>query len=142
MIPHWKIDIILTGRLEKYRRPTEEWLQNHGVRYDRLIMKPDGSRSGPHGTWKANTLYDMHLVDGSIMIESNFQEALEIFNKTGIQVICTDTNQLIGAADLAYNYHPAYADQGFKNYEHPNVVVVPKQVDPDGKPHRGNWLFP
>lgn len=140
LIPQWKIDIILTGRHEKYRKVTEEWLDHNGVRWDKLIMNPStGSRNGPHSVFKANTLFDMHLPEGTLCIESSFDEALAIYNKTGHQVICTDTNQLIGAADIGYQYHPVF--EGFKkNQPHPEIVIV-KQVDENGKPKIHNWLF-
>ena len=32
------VPLIVTARIEKYRRPTEEWLQRHGVRFEKLVM--------------------------------------------------------------------------------------------------------
>lgn len=34
-------NIILTGRFEKYRQTTERWLQEHNVKYDFMLMRPD-----------------------------------------------------------------------------------------------------
>jgi len=50
LIPHYKINWIITCRIEKYRKITEEWLKKHGVEYDELIMEqaPDNtSREDP-----------------------------------------------------------------------------------------------
>lgn len=35
-------NIILTGRFEKYRQATEKWLKENGVKYDFMLMRPDG----------------------------------------------------------------------------------------------------
>ena len=40
LIPSERLAAIVTGRLEKYRRPTAEWLARHGVRYGSLVMMP------------------------------------------------------------------------------------------------------
>lgn len=40
LIPTEPIAAVVTGRLEKYRRETREWLDRHGVRYGRLAMMP------------------------------------------------------------------------------------------------------
>jgi predicted kinase len=34
--------ILLSGRSEKYRDQTEEWLKNNAIKYYRLFMRPDG----------------------------------------------------------------------------------------------------
>jgi FMN phosphatase YigB (HAD superfamily) len=42
--------IILTGRDEAYRKPTEDWLRESGVGWtvDALLMRPDGNREQDH----------------------------------------------------------------------------------------------
>jgi len=37
-IPDYEIGAICTGRLEKYRKETEEWLKKHNVKYRKLLM--------------------------------------------------------------------------------------------------------
>lgn len=32
---------LITGRIEMYRKETEQWLRNNGIKYDRLIMIPN-----------------------------------------------------------------------------------------------------
>jgi len=36
--------ILLTGRPEKYRHITQIWLDNHGIPFEKMIMRPDGNR--------------------------------------------------------------------------------------------------
>jgi len=38
-LPTFKIYQIVTGRREKFRKETEEWLDRHNVKYNKLIMK-------------------------------------------------------------------------------------------------------
>lgn len=58
LIPHYKIDWIVTCRIEKYRAITEEWLKNHGVEYGELIMMnaPENKLRGNPIEFKAKTL--------------------------------------------------------------------------------------
>jgi uncharacterized HAD superfamily protein len=50
---HW----IITGRIRKYKKHTEEWLAKHGIRYERLVMwtgEPESRwRMGALAKWKA-----------------------------------------------------------------------------------------
>jgi FMN phosphatase YigB (HAD superfamily) len=41
--PEYKA-ILITGRNEEYRRETEAWLERHGVRYSKLLMRRAGDR--------------------------------------------------------------------------------------------------
>ena len=34
------IPLIVTARIEKYRKPTEQWLKRHGIRWRKLVMHP------------------------------------------------------------------------------------------------------
>ena len=52
LVPYFEIDAIVTGRLEKYRPQTEQWLANNGVGYKELFMRQepvadDGEDSHP-----------------------------------------------------------------------------------------------
>jgi hypothetical protein len=40
-VPNFEIDAVVTGRLEKYRPQTEQWLANNGVGYKELRMRQD-----------------------------------------------------------------------------------------------------
>ena len=41
--PEYKA-ILITGRPEEYRHPTEAWLARHGVRHSKLLMRRSGDR--------------------------------------------------------------------------------------------------
>ncbi len=59
---------IITGRLEVYRRQTQEWLQRWGVKYEELIMMP--VRNSPIAEWKARVLKNMPR-QPSVFVESS-----------------------------------------------------------------------
>ena len=148
LLPHWIVDYIVTGRLEKYRPQTEDWLKRHGVKYRHLIMQDNSNPLGnprintDHALFKVNVVRGLSLPDGSIFIESNRDQAITIFKMTGVQTVCTSTNELIGAADSGYNYHPAF--EGYKrNVPHP-LIVAPKEgiAEPSQPSRKPSRLFP
>jgi hypoxanthine phosphoribosyltransferase len=42
LIPKYPLSAIITSRNENVRVITEEWLKQHGVKYDKLVMAPNG----------------------------------------------------------------------------------------------------
>ena len=141
LIPHWTIDAIITGRLEKYRPETEQWLKENKVKYNKLIMQEGNQITGTnHAMYKSKVIKSLSLPPiGSIMIESSLEQSKVIYKETGIQVICTETNQLFGATDIGYKYHPAIK---VSNLVHPvelqNDMLKPIATNKSGY----NWLFP
>lgn len=96
-IPTHRIKAIVTCRLEKYRSATESWLQQHGVKYDKLYMMnlPDAKtrqQLGQYAHYKAR-IYDE--IEASLFIESNPVEARGIAMMTGKPVYCLGNNQFI-----------------------------------------------
>tara|TARA_R110000850_G_scaffold20864_3_gene61810 strand:+ start:2141 stop:3088 length:948 start_codon:yes stop_codon:yes gene_type:complete len=94
--PERTIDRIVTCRLEKYREITEKWLRKNDIKYNELIMLdlPDGKSRrlwNKHGDFKASNCNNKHL----LFVESSFEQAVTISNKTGKSVYCVDTNQMI-----------------------------------------------
>ena len=85
---------IATGRLEKYRDITEEWLDRHGISYGFLKMFPterEAERNSNHveevSTFKAKIFKES---DARFFVESEIAEAVRIRQKTGKLVICPD----------------------------------------------------
>lgn len=48
--------VIVTGRDERFRKETKEWLDKNNFKYDELIMRPEGSRI-PNGRMKVSEFY-------------------------------------------------------------------------------------
>ena len=96
-IPKQKIGAIVTSRLEKYRKETEQWLKKNGVQYDNLYMlenmtAEERRRKCIHAKHKAN-IYKQHP-EYNIFIESDINQAKEIAKLTKKYVFCA-TNDVL-----------------------------------------------
>ena len=105
-IPGSRIGTIVTSRLEKYRKETEEWLRNHNIKYNELVMldMPDmkaRQKAGNHAEHKAKTYMSKPYV---LFIESDVRQAAEINRISGKPVLCTANFQMIfDAESVMYN---------------------------------------
>ena len=98
LLPTKRIARIVTSRLEKYRVPTEAWLERHGVRYEELLMMDypsaaERDAAGHHGTYKAETYRSNKRYQ--LFIESEAQQARQIARWSGKPVFCVDTMQML-----------------------------------------------
>lgn len=96
-VPTVRISTLISCRLEKYRKETENWLRNHNVQYDRLVLldfpnKDARVKWGKHGKYKGH--YYKTSTCG-LFIESNKNQAQEIANISSKPVICIETNSLV-----------------------------------------------
>lgn len=91
------IPLIVTARIEKYRKQTEDWLRRHGVRWNRLVMHPAKStrererddvvayKSKHFAKWaKTHRPTPPPLA----FIESEDWQAKGIAKRTGLMTIC------------------------------------------------------
>jgi hypoxanthine phosphoribosyltransferase len=140
MIPYYRLDYVVTGRLERYRAITEMWLAAHGVKYGTLIMQPPEVamvREGTdHALFKSNFLSKNNV---GFYIESSQRQSEAIYKRSRVQTMCVDPMQLFGATNIGYEYHPSF--QGYKNLEHPveSNVELGNINKPNAHP---NYLFP
>lgn len=77
--------IILTGRVERTREVTEQWLSDHEVGYHALIMRPDGVRTDDH-IWKVEVakLFGLHNI--AFIIEDR-NRVVKAFREVGVRVL-------------------------------------------------------
>jgi uncharacterized HAD superfamily protein len=92
-IPSCHIGVLVTNRLEKYRLPTEEWLNKNNIKYNSLIMldlpdKKTRVKLGIHSNFKSE-IYKSHI-NHLLFIESNINQAIEINRNTGRNVFCVE----------------------------------------------------
>lgn len=92
VVPKYEIHSIVTSRLEKYRDITEKWLMKCGYRYKNLVMSKhltaiDRRSAGDHGNAKAAYFLES---DARLFIESNINQAQEIFKAAKKPVYCVD----------------------------------------------------
>lgn len=105
-IPGSRIGTLVTSRLEKYRKETEIWLENHNIKYDKLVMLdlPDmkaRQKANCHGSHKANEYKNSKY---NLFIESDLRQAVEINKRTKKPVFCTENFKMIyDAESLTYN---------------------------------------
>jgi len=97
IIPSKTIGYIVTTRLEKYRKETEEWLKRHRIKYNYLVMlnlpdKKTRQALGIHAEFKAGFYKSKNTV---LFIESSLSQAIEIAKISGKPVLCTETWELI-----------------------------------------------
>lgn len=102
-VPNDKVKALVTSRLEKYRPETEQWLAENGVKYEKLYMldlpsKEERIRRGAHALFKAE-IYKK-LKDARLFIESNPQQAAEIYRLSGKPVVCTETDWCSEHSDI------------------------------------------
>ncbi|MDP7016920.1 MAG: hypothetical protein QGG36_14040, partial [Pirellulaceae bacterium] len=89
---------IVTGRLERYRRETEQWLARHNVRPMRLLMSQhdsawDRRRANDIVQQKANAYTAMP--NARLFVESDRGIATGIQERSGRPVLCTADMELI-----------------------------------------------
>ena len=87
------IDTICTCRLEKYRSITEKWLEDHNIRYGKLVMmqyntKAERVKANCHGSFKGDVF---KRSQSNIFFESDFGQAniIKSMNPQK-QVFCVD----------------------------------------------------
>ena len=105
-IPGSRIGTIVTSRLEKYRKETEIWLKNNGVRYDKLVMLdlPDmkaRQKANNHAGHKAK---EYQANNYTLFVESDLGQAIEINKITKKPVYCTENFEMIyNSESFTYN---------------------------------------
>ena len=94
--PTTRVGSLVTNRLEKYRKQTEDWLGRMGVDYGELIMHQAKSKAerqaGPRVGHKAEVFSDSKW---KLFIESDKFQSEEIHRLTGKPVLCVDTMEMI-----------------------------------------------
>ncbi len=91
-----RISCFVTSRLEKYRKYTENWLKKY-FDYGELVMldlpsKEERLRLNAHASFKASVFSTRQEL---YFIESNLNQAIEIKNKTGKLVFCTENMMFV-----------------------------------------------
>lgn len=96
-LPTKKIGYLITGRLEKYRDETEQWLRKNGIQYNQLLMLDckngrERLKNVNQGEFKAIIYKKTNCF---LFIESSFEQAVEICKISGKQVFCIENRKLI-----------------------------------------------
>ena len=89
--------MLLTGRNERVRKPTEKWLEDHNVHYHHLIMRP-------HGDHRDDTIVKLEQLE-------KFLEPYGDEKDQVVQTIFEDRRRLVVAFREA-GYHVCQVDEG------------------------------
>jgi uncharacterized HAD superfamily protein len=97
MIPSYPVGNLISSRLEKYREPTEQWLFNQNIKYNKLHLlnlnsAKERREKGVHASFKA----EIFLREKSpLFVESELNQAFEISKISKKPVLCFSNHQLI-----------------------------------------------
>ncbi len=91
LIPRFRIDYIITSREEKYREATLKWLLRNEVNFGELLMMKTPNSKVGSVEHKSRCL---KKVKATWYWESNEDEAIEIFRKTGIPILSIESMRL------------------------------------------------
>lgn len=98
-IPKVRINKIVTYRCEKYRAETMEWLKKHGIKYNLLGMVNAQNYIERHQVAPSSAEYKANIYkndDAQLFIESEADQAEEIWKLTGKPVLCIENDFLYG----------------------------------------------
>lgn len=99
----YKIGALVTNRLEKYRTQTEEWLNEHGIYYNELIMRDFKSQearqsANDYGPFKGRVFAKMGST--RLFIESSYSQSKDIVSIAGKPVYCVDRRKMLWPSEL------------------------------------------
>ncbi|MFC1979663.1 glycosyltransferase, partial [Chloroflexota bacterium] len=88
-VPTYRIDLIVSNRLEKYRTLTEEWLARNNVRYNKLYLWNVASKEERGGIekWVEHKVKVLLTEKPDLMYESDRQQAEMIWRASGVPVL-------------------------------------------------------
>jgi len=106
--PYRKVEAVITGRLEKYRYETEDWLAQHSIEYGNLYMNDASSASfRAKKKYKKNGLLVdqisefksriLKAISPPLFIESNLEQAFRINRITRVNTYAFDHDQYFGS---------------------------------------------
>ena len=94
-IPSYKIDHIITNRIERWRSITETWLKNHNIMYNKLIMQDYKTAQERRSNSTPSGYKSQHYskISSVLFIESCDKQACEINRLSKKMTYCIETNK-------------------------------------------------
>jgi len=111
MSPSMQVLAIITGRLEKYRSETEEWLHRNSIQYLHLYMNdaPTAHFRRTERYQIGNLLVDqisefksrvLSTLNPPLFVESNLEQAVNIHKITGTNTYAFDSDEYFGSENF------------------------------------------
>ncbi len=90
------VPLIVTARLERHRKPTEQWLERHRVRYAELIMGPWESAVERRRAYEAGSFKGAAYARSrcTLFVESDDRQAEAIWRAAGKPVLCPSSGKV------------------------------------------------
>lgn len=137
-IPKEEIYMLVTSRLEKYRKETEQWLKQNNVRYKKLVMldlpsKAERIKQNAHASFKAQ-IYQKEE-NAAFFYESERKQAIYIAAATKKSVFC------VGTGELFNDYHPEVREYFANNRKNisflkgKRILLYTQELTYTGSPH-------
>lgn len=101
-VPHLrtkvKVGVLVTNRLEKYRKETEQWLSENNIRFEKLIMRDftvqnTRREANDYGKFKGK-VFAIHT-KSKLFIEGSLNQSKEIVRISGKPAYCVDKQMMI-----------------------------------------------
>ncbi|OGD86669.1 hypothetical protein A2164_00195 [Candidatus Curtissbacteria bacterium RBG_13_35_7] len=92
-VPGFKIDAIVSNRLESYREVTEKWLEKNNIRYKKLYLWDIDSKF-KRKNYAVNKIEHLIKIKPNLYWESDIKQAKLIFEKTKIPTLSIKDNIL------------------------------------------------
>jgi uncharacterized HAD superfamily protein len=111
--PQERVKAIVTGRLEKYRGQTEDWLQKNDIKYTHLLMNDAPSALYRRTEKFTETGFEVDQISHfksrilqeikpTAFIESNLVQASNIHKITGISTYAFDDDEFFGSSNFEF----------------------------------------
>ncbi len=107
ILPTVRISTLVSARLEKYRKETEEWLARHGVVYDDLILL-DGVTAKQRRDMNLHAKIKAKVYSGScsrLFVESSRRQAIEIAQIARKPVISVEDMVLYNGSPVSVSHY-------------------------------------
>jgi len=96
-VPQYVIDVVVSCRVERWRKDTEVWLQKSGIKYEQLKLWNINNPSDRNGKWSDYKIKQISKVSVNYVFESNWEQSNEINKILGIPVLCFENMVMLGA---------------------------------------------
>lgn len=117
--PTYKVGLIVTGRHEKYRSGTEQWLNDNNFKYEKLVMYDSDEKHNDvnhqHAILKAKSIKNNNHI--KLYIESSVKQAKIISSLVSIPILCIDDGKIYfkyNDEKIALNEYPRKRNINFK----------------------------
>lgn len=94
ILPRKGVGVIVSGRSEKFRQDTVQWLKRHGVKFGNLVM-PTANIGEPQNALTFKKLQYSKLTDMAMFVEPDHEAAMLIHGFTNRPVLSVSTGQLL-----------------------------------------------